>query len=118
MIASNILKGILRHGLTLIGGALVMFGVLSQGQNVEITGYIVSLISVIQSATTSNKQTFSDQLQGVIRHILTFVGGLGFLKGWYGGGQFIEIGGTIAAAAGLIWSAIVNRNKEIPPVAK
>ena len=84
-------KGLFRHGLTTVGGSLVMFGVLSEAQSVEIMGYITSLIAVAQSVSSSAKEEFAQRFQGVIRHILTFFGGLGVLKGWYGSEQFLEI---------------------------
>lgn len=108
-----ILKGLLRHGLTIIGGLLVMTGVLSQSESVEIMGYVTSLIAVVQSVSSSTKEEFSQKFQGVIRHILTFLGGVGFLKGWFNSEQFIEIVAALSTAGGIIWS-VLSKKKELP----
>jgi len=104
-------KGLSRHGLTIVGGSLVMFGVLSEAQSVEIMGYITSLIAVAQSVSSSAKEEFAQRFQGVIRHILTFFGGLGVLKGWYGSEQFLEIGSALSIAAGTIWSLLSKKDQ-------
>ncbi len=104
-----ILNGLLRHSLSIIGGILAMTGVMSESQSVEIMGYATTLISVIQSVSSSSKEEFSQRFQGVIRHILTFLGGVGVLKGWFSSEQFLEIGSALAIAGGTIWSILSKK---------
>jgi hypothetical protein len=52
-----------------------------------------------------------DQILGVVRHALTFLGGFLVVKGYLGESLLNElIGGTIALA-GTIWS-IIDKNKK------
>ena len=53
-----------------------------------------------------NKQ----QVMGIVRHVLTFVGGILVLKGYTTDADFMALSGLISTAIGSIWSII---DKEI-----
>jgi hypothetical protein len=51
-----------------------------------------------------------DQLLGVIRHALTFIGGILITKGLVDEGLFSKITGGILTLTGAVWS-IINKKK-------
>jgi hypothetical protein len=51
-----------------------------------------------------------DQLLGVVRHSLTFIGGILITKGLVDEGLFSEITGGILTLTGAVWS-IINKKK-------
>jgi|TARA_R110000868_G_scaffold29576_3_gene110096 hypothetical protein len=51
-----------------------------------------------------------DQLLGVIRHALTFIGGILITKGLVDEGLFSEITGGILTLTGAVWS-IINKKQ-------
>ena len=53
-----------------------------------------------------NKQ----QVMGIVRHVLTFVGGILVLKGYTSDADYMALSGLISTAIGSIWSII---DKEI-----
>lgn len=50
-----------------------------------------------------------DQILGIVRHGLTFVGGILIAKGLISDGASQEIIGMIVALTGTIWSVIKNK---------
>jgi hypothetical protein len=52
-----------------------------------------------------------DQIFGVVRHVLTFLGGFLVVKGYLDEGLLNELIGGAIALAGTIWS-VVDKNKE------
>ncbi len=46
----------------------------------------------------------NEQVQGLIRHALTFVGGIAVAKGWLDSSAIGEIIGAIMTLTGTIWS--------------
>ena len=51
-----------------------------------------------------------EQLLGIVRHTITFVGGILITKGYIDDSMLSEISGVVSALAGLIWS-VVAKNK-------
>lgn len=109
-----ILKGLMRQSLSIISGGLVAFGVLNDAQSVEIVGYVSGLISLVQSVTSTSKETFVQQFQGFVRHIITFVAGLGFVKGFWSSEMFIEIVSLLSAFVGFVWSSAAKVKSDTP----
>ena len=52
-----------------------------------------------------------EQVMGIVRHALTFVGGILVLKGYTTDADYTVLSGLIITAVGSIWS-IVNKIKE------
>lgn len=52
-----------------------------------------------------------EQVMGIIRHTLTFVGGILFMKGLLDETIWAEISGSVATLVGAIWS-VVDKNKK------
>jgi hypothetical protein len=52
-----------------------------------------------------------DQILGVVRHALTFIGGFLVVKGYLDEGLLNEVIGGVIALAGTIWS-IIDKNKK------
>ena len=52
-----------------------------------------------------------EQLLGLVRHTLTFVGGLLIMNGIIEESNYAEISGSILTLIGTIWS-VVNKNKK------
>jgi hypothetical protein len=52
-----------------------------------------------------------DWLQGVIRHLLTFFGGMLVASGWITPDMLPELVGAVMTVAGLIFSAVSSRTK-------
>lgn len=50
-----------------------------------------------------------DQVLGIVRHVLTFVGGILIMKGISNEGTITEAIGAVVAAVGAIWSIIKNK---------
>jgi len=53
-----------------------------------------------------------DQLLGILRHVLTFVGGILILQGWVDEGLIQETIGAVATLVGTVWSVIEKKKKE------
>jgi hypothetical protein len=51
-----------------------------------------------------------EQIMGIIRHALTFVGGILVIKGAISEGVNQEIIGAVMTAVGSIWSIISNKS--------
>jgi hypothetical protein len=51
-----------------------------------------------------------EQIFGIVRHTLTFVGGFLIMKGIVEEGVWTEISGSILTLAGGIWS-VIDKNK-------
>ena len=47
-----------------------------------------------------------EQVMGIVRHALTFVGGILVLKGYTTDASFLEISGLITTAIGSVWSVV------------
>lgn len=47
--------GVVRHGLTLVGGFLITKGLLDESSVTELSGAILSIITVIWSVTSKKK---------------------------------------------------------------
>lgn len=58
-----------------------------------------------------NKQMSKEQILGIVRHALTFIGGVLIMKGIIDEGTWTEISGGAITLAGTIWS-IVDKNKK------
>jgi hypothetical protein len=50
-----------------------------------------------------------EQIMGIIRHTLTFVGGILVIKGVISEGASQEIIGAVVTAIGTVWSIISNK---------
>jgi flagellar motor component MotA len=51
-----------------------------------------------------------EQILGILRHTLTFLGGFIVAKGWIDENMAIEITGAVVTLVGVIWS-FINKNK-------
>ena len=51
-----------------------------------------------------------EQVMGIVRHVLTFVGGILILKGYTDDATYTVLSGLISTAIGSIWS-IINKVK-------
>lgn len=45
-----------------------------------------------------------EQILGIVRHLLTFVGGIVVVKGYMDNGMVTEIIGAVMTLAGAVWS--------------
>lgn len=52
-----------------------------------------------------------EQILGIVRHALTFVGGLLVLKGWIDEGLVTEIVGGFISLLGTVWSVVTKKPK-------
>jgi hypothetical protein len=52
-----------------------------------------------------------EQILGIARHTLTFVGGILVTKGLFDESTWSELSGTLITLAGLIWS-FIDKNKK------
>jgi hypothetical protein len=50
-----------------------------------------------------------EQVLGIVRHALTFAGGIVVMKGWADESVVVEITGGIMTLAGAIWSVITKK---------
>ena len=57
----------------------------------------------------------ADQIGGIVRAILTAVGGIVVAKGWTDGATFTLISGAIVTIAGALWSIYTNRSGKVIP---
>jgi flagellar motor component MotA len=53
-----------------------------------------------------------EQIFGIIRHLLTSVGGVIITNGYMSDGMLTEITGSIIAIVGVIWS-VLSKKKEV-----
>jgi len=49
------IQGIIRHGLTFVGGVLVTLGLLNEGMASEIIGGVMTLVGSVWSVAVKNK---------------------------------------------------------------
>jgi hypothetical protein len=52
------------------------------------------------------------QVLGIVRHALTFVGGILVVQGYVTDASFLELSGLITAAIGAVWS-VVDKTKNL-----
>jgi len=52
-----------------------------------------------------------EQILGIIRHTLTFVGGIFVIKGMADAAMTDEVIGAVMTAVGAVWSYVKNSNK-------
>jgi hypothetical protein len=52
-----------------------------------------------------------EQVMGIVRHVLTFVGGVLVLRGYTTDADYMALSGLISTAVGSIWS-IIAKSKE------
>ncbi len=45
-----------------------------------------------------------ERLKGIIRHVLTFVGGFAVMQGWIEGDMVNEVIGAVITTLGFVWS--------------
>jgi hypothetical protein len=50
-----------------------------------------------------------EQILGIVRHALTFVGGIAVMKGWADESTVTEIVGGAMTLTGTIWSIIIKK---------
>jgi len=70
---------------------------------------LISIYNKINVKYFTMKLT-KDQLMGIVRHVITFVGGILITKGLIDDSILTEIVGGSVALSGAIWS-IVSKNK-------
>ena len=56
------------------------------------------------------------QILGIIRHVLTFFGGVLLTKGLIDEQMWSEITGSLITLVGGVWSIVEKNNKNLPPV--
>lgn len=55
-----------------------------------------------------------EQILGIVRHALTFIGGMLIMKGTVDATEWAELSGSIIAVIGGVWSIVdKNKSKEI-----
>ena len=52
-----------------------------------------------------------EQILGIVRHGLTFIGGILVTKGLFDASVWAEISGSVITLAGLIWSVVDKKEK-------
>jgi hypothetical protein len=52
-----------------------------------------------------------DELLGIVRHGLTFVGGILLTKGIIDEGLYLELSGAFTTLVGIVWSIFNKRNE-------
>lgn len=55
------------------------------------------------------KKMTKEQVMGIVRHALTFVGGILIVKGLAEEGMVTEAIGAVVTAVGAVWSVIKNK---------
>jgi hypothetical protein len=53
-----------------------------------------------------------DQIFGIIRHVLTTLGGVAVTKGWVDEESALELTGLVMSAIGFVWSFWVKRKSD------
>lgn len=49
-----------------------------------------------------------EQVMGIVRHALTFVGGILVLKGFIDDATLLEVSGLVTTAVGAVWSVVAK----------
>ncbi len=57
----------------------------------------------------TKKNMTKEQFLGVVRHTLTFIGGILIMKGYITDAMNVELAGAVVTLAGGIWSIIKNK---------
>ena len=52
-----------------------------------------------------------EQILGIVRHSLTFIGGMLIMKGTIDATEWAELSGSLIAVIGGIWSIVVKNEK-------
>lgn len=53
-----------------------------------------------------------EELLGIIRHSLTFIGGILVAKGVIDDGLYLELSGSITTLVGIVWSIFNKRSSD------
>ena len=102
-------KGMLRHVLTFVGGVLVSKGILSSDTLTELLGVITGGAGVVLSILSSSKEDLKAKVEGVLRHVFSFLGGVGVLKGITISNDVMLAIAEIITAVTVIWSSFSKK---------
>jgi hypothetical protein len=53
-----------------------------------------------------------DQIFGIIRHVLTTLGGVAVTKGWIDEESILELTGLVMSAVGFVWSFWIKKKAQ------
>lgn len=53
-----------------------------------------------------------ERILGILRHVLTFVGGIVVAKGWLDDATFVELAGAVVSLVGALWSVFSKKPAE------
>jgi len=54
-----------------------------------------------------------DQIFGIIRHVLTTLGGVAVTKGWIDEESTLELTGLVMSAVGFVWSFWIKKKAQV-----
>ena len=102
---------IVRHVVGAIAGILAIKGYFGEDLVEVVIGLAVGVAILFMSWNGLDKDGLQDKLQGILRHLVTFLGGAGILGGEAIEQQWLTIGGIVISALGLLWSLIKKKEK-------
>lgn len=53
-----------------------------------------------------------ERILGILRHVLTFVGGIVVAKGWLDDVTYMELAGAVVSLVGALWSVFSKKSTE------
>lgn len=104
-------QAIVRHVVSFLAGLLVLLGVFTETLSVEVTGGVLGIAAIFFSWNSLDKEQFQEQLTGVLRHVVTFAGGMGWIAGDLQQNQWYTYGGLAITLLGVLWSLKIKKDK-------
>jgi hypothetical protein len=108
------ISGIIRHIITFIAGLGVIAGWFEEALSQVIIMGVMAIATLFLSWNSLDKDTFTEQLEGILRHVVTFLGGIGVIAGSSMEAAWMTVGGIVITVAGIVWSLVRKEGKVIP----
>lgn len=102
---------IVRHIVGSIAGLLAMLGVFGQDMVEVISAIVIGIAIIIMSWNSLDKDSLTEKLSGVLRHVITFAGGVGIITGTQQEQSWLTWGGLIVTGIGILWSLFNKKEK-------
>jgi LPXTG-motif cell wall-anchored protein len=103
--------GVIRHVVGAIGGILAIKGYFGEDIVEVLVGIVIGFAVLFMSWNSLDKDALQDKLQGILRHLVTFLGGIGVITGDAVEQQWITIGGIVITGLGILWSLFKKKEQ-------
>lgn len=102
---------IVRHIVGSLAGLMAMLGFFEQDMVEVLVSVVIGLAIIVMSWNSLDKDSLTDKLSGILRHVITFAGGIGVITGAQQEQNWLTWGGLIITGIGIVWSLFIKKEK-------